>query len=230
MDDSTRFQREVVRMLLTFFGVVIVDLVVLSLLTGQLRFWFPVWLDPDWATRPRPWVVYSQSYFAGIFFIPVLARAIAREFLGDASTGVRALFWGVALGALGFIAWWKGGLMIQYGKHREALGWLVLSALLYGLVWFAESLPRRLANVTGGALLRRLASGVAVFFLVMAVVDPLLQIGVQKLEWSSGLVVEVGFFVPAGLALAFVSSRLRDRARDDSSVASVARTPAGRST
>lgn len=208
---STRFQREVVRMLLTFFAVVVVDVGVLSLLTGQLRFWFPVWLDPEWATRAHPWVVYSQSYFAGIFFIPVLARAISREFLGSSAAGVRALFWGVALGALAFIAWWKGGLMIQYGKHREAVGWLVLSGLLYALVWFAETLPRRLAHVTRGALLRRLASGVAAFFLVMAVIDPVLQIGVQRLAWSRGLVIEVAFFVPAGLALLFAARRLGAR-------------------
>ena len=198
-------------MLLVFFAVVLVDLVVVSLLTGQLRFWFPVWLDPEWATREHPWVVYSQSYFAGIFFIPVLARSIAREFLGASSAAARALFWSVALGALGFIAWWKGGLMIQYGKHREALGWLALSALLYVLVWLAESMPARLAHVTRGVLLERLAKGVAVFFLVMAVIDPVLQIAVQRLRWSTGLVIEVSFFVPAGLALLLAARRLRAR-------------------
>jgi hypothetical protein len=40
---------------------------------------------------------------------------------------------------------------------------------------------------------------------VVAVLDPLLQIGVQHLGWSSGLLIEVGFFVPAGLALLVVS-------------------------
>src|SRR6202047_4694720 len=51
-------------MLLTFFTVIAVDLVAVSLLTHKLRVWFPVWLDAHWATRTDPWVVYSQSYFA----------------------------------------------------------------------------------------------------------------------------------------------------------------------
>ena len=57
----------VCKMLLTFFTVFAIDLVAVSLLTHKLRFWFPVWLDAHWATRADPWIVYSQSYFAGIF-------------------------------------------------------------------------------------------------------------------------------------------------------------------
>jgi hypothetical protein len=34
---------------------------------------------------------------------------------------------------------------------------------------------------------------------------PLLQIGVQHLGWSGGLLIEVGFFVPVGFALLAVS-------------------------
>ncbi|MHB8874909.1 MAG: SDR family NAD(P)-dependent oxidoreductase [Myxococcaceae bacterium] len=206
------FQREVVRMLLTFVAVVAIDLAVLSLFSGRFRFWFPVWLDPAWASRGDPWVVYSQSYFAGIFLIPVLARAISREFLSGFSAGVRGLYWGGALGALGFIGWWKGGLMVEFGKQREAVGWLALSALVYSLVVLAGSLPRVIERWSRGALLRRLAFGVSAFFLVMAVVDPLLQIGVQRLPWSSGLVIEVGFFVPAGLLLLFAARRFGARA------------------
>ena len=62
----------------------------------------------------------------------------------------------------------------------------------------AERLPARLAGVTPKRMLKLLARGVACFFLVMAVLDPLLQISVQHLGWSSGLLIEVGFFVPAG--------------------------------
>src|ERR1700730_11172132 len=61
------------KMLLTFFTVIALDLVAVSLLTHKLRLWFPVWLDAPWATRTDPWVVHSQSYFAGIFFIPLLS-------------------------------------------------------------------------------------------------------------------------------------------------------------
>jgi hypothetical protein len=58
-------------------------------------------------------------------------------------------------------------------------------------------------------MLKGLLFGIALFFLVMSVADPVLQIGVQRLSWSSGLSIEVGFFVPAGLVLMVLSYRLR---------------------
>jgi hypothetical protein len=44
----------VCKMLLTFFTVIAVDPVAVSLLTHKLRLWFPVWLDAHWATRTDP--------------------------------------------------------------------------------------------------------------------------------------------------------------------------------
>ena len=207
---TQRFERFVSKMLLTFFTVVVIDLVALSLLTQRLRVWFPVWFDPEWATRERPWVVYSQSYFAGIFFIPLLAWAIDRDLLrGRAARGA---FWAVLAATFAFVLAWKGELMLRFGKQWEAAAWLALTATIWTALAIAERVPRWLEGTTPRRLARGLARGVAAFFLVMAVVDPVLQIGVQKLAWSSGLLVEVGFFVPAGLALAFVSARLEPRA------------------
>lgn len=57
-----------------------------------------------------------------------------------------------------------------------------------------------MATVTPRRLAAELARGVAVFFLVMAVLDPVLCVAVQGLPWSKGLYVEVGFFAPAGAA------------------------------
>src|ERR1700730_2279727 len=62
----------------TFFTVIAVDFVAVSLLTHKLRVWFPVWLDAHWATRPDPWVVYSQSYFAGIVSTPRPGQLLRR--------------------------------------------------------------------------------------------------------------------------------------------------------
>jgi hypothetical protein len=109
-------------MLLTFFTVIAVDLVAVSLLTHKLRVWFPVWLDAHWATRPDPWVVYSQSYFAGIFFIPVLSVSLDRHLLRGRPGWVRPVFWTVAIGAFLFILGWKGELVVRFGKQWEALG------------------------------------------------------------------------------------------------------------
>jgi hypothetical protein len=39
--------------------------------------------------------------------------------------------------------------------------------------------------------------------------DPLVQLGVQRLPWSWGLTIEVGFFVPAAVVLMMLSRRLR---------------------
>ena len=83
MSDQARFQRDLLRMILTLFAVGIIDLVVVSLLTARLRFWMPVWIDPNWSTNPDAWVAYSQSYLAGIVFIPFLAYAVDRDFLAS---------------------------------------------------------------------------------------------------------------------------------------------------
>ena len=214
MSDETgtseeRFARFVCKMLLTFFAVVSIDVVAVSLLTQKLRVWFPVWLDAEWATRPDPWVVYSQSYFAGIFFIPLLAYAVDRDLLrGRVGKPARVGYWLVALGALAFIGVWKGELMLRYGKQWEALGWLALTTLIWLAVTMASLMPRWLAGMTSRRMAQLLARGVATFFLVMAVLDPALQLGVQRLAVSTGLLVEVGFFVPAGLVLLLVARRL----------------------
>lgn len=208
-EHEQRFARFVSKMLLTFFAVVLIDLVAVSLLTQKLRVWFPVWLDTEWATRADPWVVYSQSYFAGIFFIPLLAYAVDRDLLrGRVGRGARTGYWLVALTAFAFIGLWKGELMVRFGKHWEALGWLALTTAVWTTVSAASLLPSWLEGMTPRRMARLLARGVATFFLVMAVLDPALQLGVQHLAVSGGLLVEVGFFVPAGVVLMLVARKL----------------------
>jgi hypothetical protein len=202
------FARAVVRMLVAFLAVSFIDLVVCSLLTHKLRFWFPAWIDARWDSRPDAWVTYSQSYFAGIVFIPLMAAAVVREFAPRAAARARIAFVAGTAILLAFIAWWKGGLMLQYHKEQEAVAWVVLTAVTWGLVRLGEELPARMASVTPLRLAAGLARGVAVFFLVMAVLDPVLCVAVQGLPWSKGLLVEVGFFVPAGLALWVLAGRL----------------------
>jgi hypothetical protein len=210
--DAGRFQRDLTRMLLVFGAIALIDVAVISCLTGKLRLWFPVWIDPQWETNPEAFVTYSQSYFAGIFFIPLLVRMVDREFLANAAQAVRWIFWIVGLGAFGFILWWKGGLMVEHHKHIEGLGWGFLTIILWFGAVVAEILPKRVAAMSRLELLRRLLYGVAGFFLVMAVLDPILQIGVQGLGWSTGLLIEVGFFIPAGVTLLFVAQRMGRRA------------------
>jgi hypothetical protein len=91
--------------------------------------------------------------------------------------------------------------MLQYHKEREAVAWVALTAVTWGLVRLGEGLPARVARVTPRRLAAGLARGVAAFFLVMAVADPVLCVGVQGLPWSKGLWVEMSFFGPAGMAL-----------------------------
>ena len=205
------FARDVARILLVFLAVAVIDLVALSLFTGKLRLWFPMWLDPQWATNPDAWVVYSQSYISGIAFIPLVIYIVDRDFLGGGPAGLRAGLWVLSLGTLSFIGWWKGGLMIEHGKELEAAGWISLTALLFAVVWVAEALQAWVAQWGRRALLRGLVLGVSIFFLVMAVLDPVIQIGMHKTNWSTGLIIEVGFFVPAGVALFLLSRRLRLR-------------------
>lgn len=202
------FVRDCTRLLLTFAGVVSVDTLVVPFFTHQLRFWFPLWLDPEWASREHPWVVYSQSYMAGIFLIPVLAYLVARDFL---PARFRGLFWGAAVAVFAFIAWWKGSLMLQFNKHWEALGFLALTCLFWFGIGLTQRLSATVARMTAAELFRHLVRGVATFFLVMAVLDPTMQLLVQRLPWSPGLLVEVGFFVPAGVLLSLLARRLKER-------------------
>jgi hypothetical protein len=207
--DADPFVADITRMLLTFFAVVAIDLVLASLITQRLRFWFPTWLDPQWATRPDPWVVYSQSYFAGIFMIPFLCRLIDRSFVAQVGAGARTAFWSICLGVFAFVLWWKGSLMLEYDKQYETLGWAALTGVTWTILRFAGILPERVRALTRRQMFGGLLFGVSLFFLVMSVVDPLVQLGIQRMAWSSGLAIEVGFFVPAGIVLLAVSRRLR---------------------
>ncbi len=206
--EADPFVAGVTRLLLTFFAVVLVDFTVISLITHRLRFWFPVWLDPEWATRRDPWVVYSQSYFAGIFLLPVLCRLVDSDFLAEQGVRTRIIFWSLCALVFAWLVWWKGALMVHYHKQYEMLGWAALTATAWIIVGHVV-LPERLRNVTRCRMLSGLLLGVSWFFLIMSVLDPLVQLGVQQLRWSWGLAVEVGFFIPAGSVLMMLSRRLR---------------------
>jgi len=207
--EADPFVADITRLLLTFFSVVIIDLVVVSLVTHRLRVWFPVWLDPEWATRRDPWVVYSQSYFAGIFLIPVLCRLVDRDFLTKMGAWTRGVFWSLCLVGFAFVLWWKGSLMLQYHKHYEMLGWAALTAVMWTIVRVVGFLPESFRRLTRRQMLGGLLFGIAFFFLVMSILDPLVQLVGQRLPWSSGLTIEVGFFITVGLILMALSRRLR---------------------
>ena len=206
-----RFAHAVARMLGAFLAVSLIDVVVCSLLTHKLRFWFPAWLDARWDSRPDSWVTYSQSYVAGIVFIPVLAAEVVREFVPKIAAASRLAITSGTVAVLAFIVWWKGGLMLQYHKEQEAAAWVALTVVTWGLIRLGEELPARLARMTPRRLAAGLARGVALFFLMMAVVDPALCVGVQGLPWSKGLLVETGFFVPAGVVLWALARHLQGK-------------------
>ena len=207
--EADPFVADITRLLFTFFSVVAIDVLVVSLMTHRLRVWFPVWLDPQWATRRDPWVIYSQSYFAGIFLIPVLCRLVDRDFLAKVGAGTRTVFWSLCVIVFGFVLWWKGSLMLQYHKHYEILGWAALTAVMWTTIRLVGILPERVRRLTRSRMLGGLLFGISLFFLVMSILDPLVQLGVQRLPWSSGLTIEVGFFISAGFVLMTLSRRLR---------------------
>ena len=171
------FVADVTRLLLTFLFVIAIDAVMVSLITHRLRFWFPLWLDPLWATRADPWVIYSQSYFAGIFMIPILCRFIDRDFVARLGTGARAAFWSLCVIVFAFVMWWKGSLMLEYQKQYEMLGWAVLTGVIWMAIRLSGILPRWVRSVTRRQMLAGLLFAVALFFLVMSILDPLLQLG-----------------------------------------------------
>lgn len=207
--EADPFVADSTRLLFTFFSVVVIDVVVVSLMTHRLRFWFPQWLDPQWATRSDPWVIYSQSYFAGIFLIPLLCRLVDRDFLAKLGARARTGFWSLCVIVFAFMLWWKGSLMLQYNKHYEMLGWAALTGVTWTIIGHTEILPERVRGLTRRHMLRGLLFGVSLFFLVLSIMDPMIQLGVQRLPWSAGLTIEVGFFIPAGIILMILSRRLR---------------------
>jgi membrane associated rhomboid family serine protease len=113
------------------------------------------------------------------------------------------------LGVFAFVLWWKGSLMLEYDKQYETLGWAALTGATWTILRVAGILPERVRTLTRGQMLGGLLFGVSLFFLVMSAVDPLVQLGIQRMAWSSGLAIEVGFFVPAGIVLLGLSRRLR---------------------
>src|SRR5262249_36375710 len=147
----------------------------------------------------EPWVVYSQSYFAGIFMLPFLYRIVDRDFLANAGFGARAAFWSLSTTVFAVVVWWKGALMLEYHKQYEMLGWAALTGAVWTVIRFAGIVPHWARGISRRDMLGGLLFAVAVFFLAMSVIDPLIQLGLQRLPWSSGLAIEIGFFVPAGI-------------------------------
>ena len=135
--------------------------------------------------------------------------AVDRDFLASRAGSVRTVFWVLCSSAMGYIAWWKGGLMIEHDKLREGLGWIALTAIVWGLFRIGERLPAFVNRLERRELVRWLLLGMSCFFLVMAVVDPTLQVLVHGLGWSKGLIVEVVFFVPVGILSMFIARRLK---------------------
>jgi hypothetical protein len=107
-----------------------------------------------------------------------------------------------------FVLWWKGSLMLQYHKHYEMLGWAALTFTVWTSLRISGVLPPWVRGLSRSRMLGALLFCVAVFFIAMSIVDPLVQLGVQRLPWSSGLAIEVGFFIPAGVVLMMFARRL----------------------
>ena len=205
------FQRRIAALVLTFLSVASLDLVVGSLITHRLRVWFPTWLNPHWDTDPASRVIYSQSYIAGICLIPVLLRAIDREFLLERPRWMRIAWWGGGLAVFALICAWKGELMVRHHKAQEAVGWVAATGLLWLVVGAAQRLSGWSAAVSRTRLLRGATRALAGFFLVMAVLDPLIQLGGHRLRWTWGLVIEVAFFIPAGIASLLFARQLGEQ-------------------
>ncbi|HEY7167945.1 MAG TPA: hypothetical protein VIB79_25535 [Candidatus Binatia bacterium] len=203
------FVADVARMLLTFLSVAAIDIVVISFLSHRLRFWFPLWLDPYWNSHSDSWVVYSQSYFAGIFMLPLLCRVVDRDFVAAAGIRTRGIFWLLCLVVFGFVLSWKASLMLEYHKYKEVLGWAALTGVIWTILGRIQLLPTRFRGLTRRQMLKGLLFGISVFFLIMSILDPAVQLGFWHLPWSMGLAIEVGFSIPAGVVLMALSRRMR---------------------
>jgi MFS family permease len=182
-----RFQRDVATMLVAFVAVAVVDLVGVAIVTDTIRFWWPLWLDPNWATDPNSKIVYSQSYFAGIFLAPYLLYLLQRDFLSHWSTGLKSAWWGGGAVVLALLVWWKGSLTLEFHKGRELLTWGLLTVVFFGLAKLAQVIP----TLRPGMFLNFILTAAAAVFTFMTLADPVIQLGVHKLHWSWGLTIEL---------------------------------------
>ena len=172
----------------------LIDLILVSFITGKIRLWFPQWFNPFWESSSL--VTYSQSYTVGIAFIPLFFYIIDKEMVKTKRN--RILNYLLMSIVLFLVCWWKGDLMLKYGKYIEDLIYIIVGFLLYFIL--SQILKRKVPRfVNSSFFYYYVFLGVGILLSFLAVVD--LAFAINFNNFIFGLYVELAALLPAGMMI-----------------------------
>ncbi|MFX1480682.1 MAG: hypothetical protein ACFFCI_21545 [Promethearchaeota archaeon] len=190
------------QMILILIFTLIFDLLIVSLIQGKWRFWFPQWIDPDW--QLNPYVDYSQSYFVGIVFIIPLFIIFDLEFFYGKKIWKRIILYGLMCILLSLILLWKGTLMIRFDKTREDIAWLLFAALSWVFLISSNIINKKNQIVEIKSFWMFWILIIGIILLILAIVDFILI--TSSVGLTVDLMIEMIALVPASLLLIVFSS------------------------
>lgn len=190
------------QMILILIFTLIFDLLIVSLIQGKWRFWFPQWIDTNWQLNPN--VDYSQSYFVGIVFIIPLFIIFDLEFFYGKKIWKRIILYGLMCILLSLILLWKGTLMIRFDKTREDIAWLLFAALSWVFLILSNIINKKdqIVEIKSFWMIWILIIGI--ILLTLAIVDFILI--TSSVGFTVDLMIEMIALVPASLLLIVFSS------------------------
>jgi len=185
------------QMILIFMFTIIFDFLIMSLIQGKVRFWFPQWIDPNWQTNPS--IDYSQSYLVGIVFIIPLFVILDLEFFYRKQVWKRILLYLIMCLIISLVLLWKVGLMIRFDKTREDIAWLLFAIFCWILIILSNYIKNneQISEFRSFWLIWPLIIGITLLFL--ALVDYTLissSIGI-----TNDLLIEMVALIPISLIL-----------------------------
>jgi len=189
-------------MILILIFALIFDLLIVSLIQGKWRFWFPQWIDPNWELNP--YVDYSQSYFVGIVFIIPLFIIFDLEFFYGKKPWKRLSLYVFMCILLSLVLVWKGTLMIRFDKTREDIAWLLFAALSWVFVILSNFINKKdqIVELKSFWMIWLLIIGIVL--LTLAIVDLILI--TTSVGFTVDLMIEMIALVPVSLLLIVFSS------------------------
>ena len=185
------------QMILIFIFTLIFDFLIVSLIQGKFRFWFPQWIDPNWQINPS--IDYSQSYFVGIVFIIPLFIIVDLEFFYGKQVWKRIVLYFIMCIILSLVLVWKVNLMIRFDKIREDLAWFLFAIFCWILVIINNLIKKnkRISEFRSFWMIWLLIIGL--LLLSLAIVDFLLIF--TYIGFTDDLLIEMIALVPISLIL-----------------------------
>lgn len=190
------------QLILILIFTLLFDLLIVSIIQGKWRFWFPQWIDPNWELNP--YVDYSQSYFVGIIFIIPLFIIFDLEFFYRKKVWKRVSLYVLMAIILILVLLWKVGLMIRFDKTREDIAWL-LFALFCSIFLILSNIINKKNKLSEFKIFWMIwLFIIGIVLLSLAIVDFILF--TASIGFTVDLMIEMIALVPISLFLIIFSS------------------------